>query len=119
MPRQIRPMPKIMHRAGELRREQTPEESKLWSRLRNHQLGGIGFRRQHAIGIYIVDFCAPRRKLIVEVDGSQHLEQQEYDNQRTAELEALGYRVLRFSNFEVNQDIEFVLREIRRALGIE
>jgi very-short-patch-repair endonuclease len=118
MPRPIRSTSKIMRRAGELRRTQTPEEAKLWSRLRNHQLGGIGFRRQHAIGRYIVDFCSPGRKLIIEVDGSQHAEQQEYDNARTDFLESKGYRVIRFSNRDVNRDIEAVLLEIQIAAGI-
>ena len=65
--------PKTMHRAGQLRRALTPAEAKLWAVLRNYQLDGVGFRRQHAIGRYIVDFCAPRRKLVIELDGSQHL----------------------------------------------
>ena len=68
--------------------------------------------RQHAIGKYIVDFCAPRRKLIVELDGSQHLNQIEYDQQRTIYLESLGYRVLRFWNNEVASQIDRVLEVI-------
>jgi very-short-patch-repair endonuclease len=89
-----------MHRAIELRKEATPAEMTLWSGLRNDQLG-YTFRRQHAIGNYIVDFCAPRKKLVIELDGSQHLEQQEYDEERTKYLEARGYRVLRFWNNDV------------------
>lgn len=73
--------PKTMHRAGELRRNQTPAEAKLWAYLRAHRLEGVGFRRQHAIGPYITDFCAPRRKLVIEVDGGQHLDQTEYDRE--------------------------------------
>jgi len=69
-----RTTPKIFTRARELRRNQTEAETKLWAYLRSHQLEGVGFRRQHAIGNYIVDFCAARRKLIIELDGSQHLE---------------------------------------------
>jgi very-short-patch-repair endonuclease len=65
--------------------------------------------RGHAIGKYIVDFCSPRRKLIIELDGSQHLDQQEYDRQRTLYLESLGYRVLRFWNHEVAGQIDRVL----------
>jgi len=64
-----RSTPKIMRRAGELRLNLTPAEAKLWSRLRAHRLNGVGFRRQHAIGKYITDFCAPRSMLIVELDG--------------------------------------------------
>lgn len=70
------------------------------------------FRRQHAIGNYIVDFCSPRRKLIIEVDGSQHLELEEYDSERTKFLESKGYRVLRFWNNEILKDIDSVLRVI-------
>jgi len=74
----------------------TPAEAKLWAYLRAPRRGEAGFRRQHAIVSYIVDFCAPRKKLIIEVDGSQQLNQTEYDTERTVFLEAQGYRVLRF-----------------------
>ena len=104
--------PKMMRRAGELRRNQTEAEAKLWSRLRTHRVNGIQFRRQHAIGNYIVDFCSPRRKLIIEVDGSQHLEQDDYDSERTKYLESLGYRVLRFWNNEVLNNMDMVMRVI-------
>ena len=111
-----RSTPKIMRRAGELRLNPTPAEAKLWSRLRAHRLGGVGFRRQHAIGNYITDFCAPSKMLIVELDGSQHLEQEEYDAERTAFLESKGYRVLRFYNNDVMKDIEKVLEVILENL---
>ena len=104
--------PKIMHRAGELRQNQTEAEAKLWSRLRAHRMAGVQFRRQHAIGNYIVDFCSPRRKLIIELDGSQHLDQAEYDLERTHYLEAKGYRVLRFWNNDVMNEIDAVLNVI-------
>lgn len=117
MPRPKRTNPKTMRRAAELRRNQTPAEAKLWSRLRAHQLAGAGFRRQHAIGPFIVDFCAPREKLIIEVDGSQHLEQQAYDAERTAYLESLGYQVMRFFNNQVENDIEAVLLAIFNAVS--
>jgi len=108
--------PKMMHRAEELRHSQTDAEAKLWSRLRAHRLNGIHFRRQYAIGNYVVDFCAPRRKLIIEVDGSQHLEQHEYDSGRTQSLESLGYRVLRFWNNEIMNNIDAVVSVILDAL---
>jgi very-short-patch-repair endonuclease len=76
----------------------------------------VHFRNQHAIGKYIVDFCAPRRKLIIELDGSQHLEQEAYDAERTAFLESKGYRVLRFWNNQVMNEIEGVLHVIYAAL---
>ena len=101
-----------MHRAGELRQNQTEAEAKLWSRLRAHRMAGVQFRRQHAIGNYIVDFCSPRRKLIIELDGSQHLDQAEYDLERTQYLEVKGYRVLRFWNNDVMNEIDAVLNVI-------
>jgi very-short-patch-repair endonuclease len=104
-------------RALELRRNPTPAETKLWSRLRAHQLAGVGFRRQHAIGPFIVDFCAPREKLIIEVDGSQHLDQEEYDAERTAYLEIRGYQVMRFFNNQVENDIEAVLQAIYNVVS--
>jgi very-short-patch-repair endonuclease len=76
----------------------------------------VHFRNQHAIGNYVVDFCAPRRKLIIELDGSQHLEQEEYDAERTIFLEAKGYHILRFWNDQVMNDIEGVLRVIDLVL---
>ena len=79
-------------------------------------MGDVHFRNQHAIGSYIVDFCAPRKKLIIELDGSQHLEQQEYDEERTKYFEARGYRVLRFWNNDVMKDMDHVLRVIWNAL---
>ena len=116
MTRHKRTTPKISKRAKELRRNQTEAEAKLWSYLRNHQLNNVGFRRQHAIGNCIVDFCAPRRKLIIELDGGQHLEQEEYDAQRTEFLESRGYKVLRFWNNDVLKNIEDVICEIQLTL---
>lgn len=92
-----------------LRHNQTEAETRLWQVLRMHQLNGVHFRRQHAIGPYFVDFCAPRQKLIIELDGSQHLDQQEYDSERTAYLEVKGYRVLRFWNNEVMENLDGVV----------
>jgi very-short-patch-repair endonuclease len=89
---------------------------KLWAYLRTLREDGVNFRRQHALGPYIVDFCAPGRKLIIEVDGSQHLDQVEYDNDRTAFLESKGYRVLRYWNNDVMNKIEVVMNEIREIL---
>ena len=111
-----RTTPKIFYRAKELRHNKTPEEEKLWSRLRNHQLDGIGFRQQHALGNFVVDFCAPRKKLVVELDGSQHFEMAESDEERTAFLNSKGYKVIRFFNYEINGNIEDVLRRIRLAV---
>ena len=114
-----RTTPKVFKHTKQLRQNLTEAEAKLWSRLRNHQLKDIGFRRQHAIGNYVVDFCAPRQKLVIELDGSQHLEQEEYDVERTRFLKSKGYRVLRLWNNEVMKDIDGVLRAIELALEDE
>ncbi|HET9909590.1 MAG TPA: endonuclease domain-containing protein [Anaerolineales bacterium] len=111
-----RTTPKIFKRAKELRREMTHQERKLHSHLRAHRTGDVHFRPQHAIGNYIVDFCAPRRKVIIELDGSQHLEQDAYDMERTAFLESKGYRVLRFWNNDVTNNLASVLTVIWEAL---
>jgi len=108
-----------MHRAGELRKESTPAERKLWAYLRNNKLNGINFRRQHAIGNYIVDFVSIKNKLVIELDGSQHLEHEERDTERTQYLESQGYKVIRFWNDKVMNDIEGVVRAIEMALKKE
>jgi very-short-patch-repair endonuclease len=112
-----RTTPKIFKRAKELRRDMTPVERKLHAHLRAHRMGGVHFRPQHAIGNYIVDFCAPRKKLIIELDGSQHLNQKEYDDERTRYFEARGYRVLRFWNSDVMREMENVLGVIWSVLN--
>lgn len=115
MPRKRRSNPKTMNRAGKLRKELTPAERKLWARIRNDQLG-VTFRRQHAVGKYIPDFCSPKAKLIIELDGSQHLEQEEYDEERTKYLEALGYKVIRFWNSDVMKNTGSVIQSIMYAI---
>ena len=102
-------------RARELRRNATPAERKLWAALCRKQLG-VKFRRQHAIGPYIADFCCVKHKLIIEVDGSQHLDQADYDAARTEFLASKGYRVLRFWNHEVMKNLDEVIRLIQDAL---
>ena len=111
-----RSSPRMMHRAGELRREPTPAEAKLWKYLRSLDLDGTHFRRQYAIDNHIVDFCAPRAKLIVEVDGSPHVDQQDRDTERTDFLNAKGYRVLRFWNNDILNNIEYVMAAILQAI---
>jgi very-short-patch-repair endonuclease len=115
MPRSPSSTPNTKHNAIELRKEPTPAETRLWSRIRNDQLG-VTFRRQHAVGHYIADFCSPKARLIIELDGSQHLEQEEYDGERTDYLESLGFRVIRFWNNDVMEDIEGVVLAILQVL---
>jgi len=108
---------KIQQRARELRKEMTPAEKKLWQVLRGNQLDGLYFRRQHAVGTYIVDFVCIQEKMVIEVDGGSHLEQQEYDKERTRWLEEeKGYRVIRFTNDDVFQNIHAVVEAIRDAV---
>ncbi len=107
-----RSTPKNLHLAGSLRHQQTPAETRLWAHLRSHRVDGIHFRRQHAIGDYIVDFCSPAQKLVIEVDGSQHLDLEKADAKRTAYLESRGYRVIRFWDGQVLSSIEEVMSVI-------
>ena len=118
MPRPLRSNPQTKHRAIELHRESTPAEHKLWSRIRNDQLG-VSFRRQHAIGNYIPDFFSPKAKLIIELNGSQHLDQHEYDERRTKYFESIGYKVIRFWNNDVIKDVDSVIRAIIQAMESE
>jgi len=100
-----------------LRNNSTIPERILWNRLKNKQLG-VKFRRQYGIGCYIADFCCPRQKMIIEVDGGIHAEQGQihYDQERQKTIEELGFKVLRFNNEEVEQNIEEVVGKIKRAI---
>lgn len=104
--------------ARDLRTNMTEAESQLWPHLRKRRLHECKFRRQVVIGDYIIDFACMDRKLIVELDGSQHTLQREYDEERTRWLESQGYRVLRFWNFEVMEDVEAVLERIWNSLDL-
>lgn len=115
--RQYRSNPETMQRAADLRKHSTPAEALLWSRLRRGGLRGIQFRRQHAIGPYIVDFCAPGARLIIEVDGNRHIEHKEDDAIRSTFLEVRGYHVLRLWDSRVIKDVEGVLGDILKALA--
>ena len=107
----------MQHRARELRRTMTPAERKLWERLRYGQIEGAHFRKQHAVGRFILDFFCAKAKLVIEIDGDTHITQMEYDEQRTQWLnEQKHYRVIRFTNDEVHHHIEAVLERIREAL---
>ena len=104
--------PPILERARELRQPQTASEQKLWSVLRNRQLGGFKFRRQHPIERFIVDFFCHECALVVEVDGDSHVTQIEYDEARTEWLNDRGYHVMRFTNQEVQRQLPAVLEAI-------
>ena len=93
----------------------TPAETKLWERLRAGRLEGYHFRRQQIIDRFIVDFYCHRADLIVEVDGSVHLTQEAYDRDRDLYLQMRGLRVLRFTNTDVNTNLDGVLSLILEA----
>ena len=108
---------KLFSRRKDLRNNATPQEVLLWSKLKNSQLG-FKFRRQQSIGGYIADFYCPEKKLIIEIDGSQHFQKdnQEYDSIRTTFFEGLGLYVVRFSNNEINTNIEGVILKIQSEI---
>lgn len=103
-------------KARQLRSNMTDAEQKLWYQLRRKQLLGIQFYRQRPLGEYIVDFHAPEVELVVEVDGSQHQEQDaiQYDSARTAYLKSLGLTVMRFDNLQVLNETDSVLEMIHQ-----
>lgn len=96
----------------ELRRNATPAERRFWSYVKNRQVQGFFFRRQHSIDRYIVDFYCPQLRLVVEIDGLVHqdYETQHNDKVRQQFLEACFIRVIRFTNKEVMENIEEVLK---------
>ncbi len=103
-------------RSRRLRRDSTDAERLLWSRLRSGRLRGK-FRRQEPIGNYIVDLVSIEDGLVLELDGSQHLNSEEYDKRRTGYLNSLGFRVIRFSDRDVLVNIEGVLNVIWEELN--
>ena len=104
-----------------LRKNQTEQEEKLWQLIRNNKFYGYKFRRQVPIGDYIVDFLCLEKRIVIELDGGQHNEPEHirYDNERTAYLERRGYKVIRFWNNEVNENIVGVYEKLQQEFGIE
>jgi very-short-patch-repair endonuclease len=102
---------RLIQIARGLRRRQTPEERKLWARLRDRRLNGLKFRRQEPCGRFIADFFCEDANLIIEVDGSQHAEPEKTlaDHARTEQLNALGFEVIRVWNVDVKTNISGVL----------
>jgi very-short-patch-repair endonuclease len=110
-----RPEQKVIRQA--LRRNQTSAETILWQYLRRKEVG-IKFVRQHGIGNYIVDFCCRSKKLIIELDGNIHDNPEVAKNDLVREefLKSLGYKVVRFKNFQVLDNPERVLEKIKNFL---
>ena len=107
----------LKERARRFRREQTEAEKKLWARLRSRQLVGLKFRRQFVIGPFITDLCCFEKRLVVELDGGQHADQFDADRRRSDFLLSRSYRVLRFWDNEVMENIDAVLERIAEALA--
>ena len=101
--------------ARAMRQTMPDAEKRLWAKLRNRQLDGLKFRRQHTIGAFVADFACVEAMLIVEADGSQHDATREVDGRRTHYLERAGWRVLRFWNVEILTNTDGVLRMILAA----
>ena len=99
----------------ELRKNQTPQEITLWAKLRNNQTGHK-WKRQVSIGPYITDFYCWKKLLVVEIDGSQHLDNKEYDKEREKYFTELGIRTIRFWNNEINTNIDGVMQKIFNTL---
>ncbi len=113
-------MKKNVSLARNLRKNATSQEQKFWQMVRNHSFFGLEFRRQYPIGDYIVDFICRKKNLIVELDGGQHNtpEAIEYDKIRTDFLKSKGYLVLRFWNFEIDNNIDGVYEKLVEVCGI-
>ncbi len=109
--------PKALDRARQLRRAATPAEAKLWLLIRAGRIEGVKFKRQVPIGPYIADFCSITHRLVIEIDGSQHAESNDYDARRTTFLAAQGYRVLRFWNIDVLKTPDACVEAIYVALA--
>jgi very-short-patch-repair endonuclease len=108
--------PVLLDRARKMRQEPTEAEARLWRLLRNRQLGGVKFVRQHVVGSTIPDFVARSTKLIIEVDGDTHSDQAR-DERRSALLQKQGFTVIRFSNLDVMTNPDGVCHAIIVALG--
>lgn len=110
MPRIVNNFKRLEVRKG-LRKNQTPEEIILWAKLRDNQTG-YKWKRQVSIGPYIADFYCWKKLLVIELDGSQHLDNKEYDKEREEYFLETGIRTVRFWNNEVNTNIEGVMKSI-------
>ena len=115
----------MLRRAREFRREQTAAEERMWWLLRGRELAGLKFRRQHVVGGYIADFVCIGARLVIEIDGATHGEEEaERDAKRTKEFEKAGYSVIRFWNDDVLNDrdggvAEMILEAVRTSALVD
>lgn len=98
--------------ASLLRKNMTQCEEIIWERLKGKQIQGLRFRRQHPIDFFIVDFYCHKARLVIEIDGEIHKSKVEYDDGRSAEIEKFGIKVIRFTNDDIVDNIEAVIRMI-------
>jgi very-short-patch-repair endonuclease len=103
---------KIKSRARFLRKTMTSQEILLWDKLKNRKLCGKRFRRQHPYGIYILDFYCHESNLAIEIDGTIHRYKMDYDRERTEYIESTGLKVIRFSNDDIENKIDWVISQI-------
>ena len=108
--------PVLQQRARTLRAQSTDAERHLWRELRRRRIGGYRFRRQVPIAGFVADFACLEARLVIELDGREHLERKSYDDERDRTLAAQGFRVLRFWDNDVFHDTEAVLDAILRSL---
>ncbi len=104
--------PETFEAARILRENMTFHEKILWDRLKLRQIRGVRFRRQHPIDLFIADFYCHQARLVVEIDGEIHDQQREYDEGRSGEMERYSIKVIRFTNADVENNIEEVVRQI-------
>jgi len=119
MPRAIRGQAGYLDLKRRLRSDMTGPETRLWSRLRDRQLQGLKFRRQHGIGPYIVDFYCPEQSLVIEVDGNNHAgaDQMLNDQLRDKYLQSLGLRVIRYFNDDIVKNLDGVLEDLSEKVS--
>jgi very-short-patch-repair endonuclease len=103
-------------RSRQLRQNATEAERKLWPQLNARKMCGVRFNRQFPVGQFICDFVSRERQLVIEIDGGQHASTKDYDLRRTKFLEAQGYKVIRFWNNEVLDNLEGVLKVIEQTI---
>lgn len=113
-------MNNIKQNARNLRKNMTNQERKFWQIIRNRQFHGYRFLRQYAMGKYIVDFICREKNIIIELDGGQHNEERNiiYDKERTDYLRSKGYKVIRFWNNDIDNNIEGVYLELKKAFEV-
>ena len=111
--------PRAVQRARELRRNETEVERRLWYAIRDRGIAGAKFRRQVSVGPYVADFACITHKLVIELDGGQHAENTQADAARTRILGARGFRVLRFWNNDVIENLDGIIETIRTVIEVK